>query len=219
MHLYQQQLRYIFDRPVTQPEWYWVEQEEPMFEDEDPMTAFVFIETLLQGIKADLQPYSNDQIGVGLGFVFNETSNLPHDFRKAAVPYERKVAALRSLVALFRDVFEPRCMPVTSASAQEMVSKINNVCYMFWDVCPLSNWNGKASETNGYYSTIAEVMEYSIRLNNPACIESGLHGLGHLATFHSRLAVPIIDRFLKTPKKHDPQLLRYAEAARTGMIL
>ena len=279
---YQHQLNHIFNRPVTQPEWYWTPHEEAgVFDDDDPMTAFLFIETLLQDIKTDLQPYSDDQIALGLEFVFNNAiSNLSIDFKNAPVPHERKVSALQSLFAMFRDVFEPRCTPKTSAGAKETVSKLNNICYMFWDVSPLSNWlkltnaedinltfmttleasdianmqlpeqvkalmleqMAKAksvktktpeenymdmqqqyrdadAETKAYYRAVAEVMEHCLSLNNPSCIESGLHGLGHLATFQPHLAVPIIDRFLKNRKKLDPPLRRYAEEARTGMIL
>ncbi|NJL77150.1 MAG: hypothetical protein HC892_21175 [Saprospiraceae bacterium] len=75
------------------------------------------------------------------------------------------------------------------------------------------------NETTRYYLAIASVMESCLYLDNPSCIESGLHGLGHMAAFNPKIAVPIIDRFLKNAKKLDSQLLNYAKSARTGMIL
>lgn len=75
------------------------------------------------------------------------------------------------------------------------------------------------AETKGYYEAIAYVMEECLQIDNPACVESGLHGLGHLVPFLPDIAVPIIDRYLKNKKNLDENLVRYAQAARTGMIL
>ena len=75
------------------------------------------------------------------------------------------------------------------------------------------------AETKGYYAAIAEVMQQCLGLSNPACIESGLHGLGHLATFLPDIAVPIVDGYLKNRKKQPKALVEYAKMARTGMIL
>ena len=280
--LYQQQLQYIFDRPVTEPAWFWTprDEEEDVF-GEDPLTAFEFIERLCQHPKSDLAPYSDDQIGLGLNFIFdNSCSNLACDFKTAQVPFKRREEAVRNLFVLFRDVFNPRCMAMTSADSKSVLSRINYICYMFWDVSPLSQWlefnnreemassfmgnlsdsdidkfdlpaeikelmrqqaaaarSGGAkrssedlvsdmlnqyanmnAETAAYYEAIAYVMEQCLRLDNPACVESGLHGLGHLATFLPNMAVPRIDNYLKGKNTGNASLTAYAKAARTGMI-
>ena len=75
------------------------------------------------------------------------------------------------------------------------------------------------NETKGYYKAIADVMQSCLTLSNPACVESGLHGLGHLATFLPDIAVPIIDDYLKNGKNRSETLENYAQTARTGMIL
>jgi hypothetical protein len=80
-------------------------------------------------------------------------------------------------------------------------------------------FQNKDAETSGYYEAIANVMSRCLELSNPACVESGLHGLGHLATFQSAIAVPIIDSYLKNRKKQPEALVNYAKMARTGMIL
>jgi hypothetical protein len=73
-------------------------------------------------------------------------------------------------------------------------------------------------ENHNYYAAIANVMEKCLDLSNPACVESGLHGLGHLAFNHPKIAVPIIDNFLKNGKCENENLISYAKMARTGMI-
>jgi len=281
--LYQKQLQYIFNRPVTEPAWYWTprDEEEDVF-GEDPLAAFEFIERLCQHPQSDLAPYSDDQVGLGLNFIFdNNCSNLACDFKTANVPFKRREAAIRNLFVLFRDVLNERCYALTSSDRQENLSQLNYICYMFWDVSPLSQWlefnnseemalsfmgnlsdsdidkfdlpvetkelmrqqsatarSGAAkksseeivsdvlnqyaninAETEAYYKATAYVMEQCLRLSNPACVESGLHGLGHLATFLPNIAVPRIDKFLKGKNKGNESLTAYAKAARTGMIL
>ena len=69
---YQRQLNYIFNRPTDEPAWYWRDEvsDEPVFDD-SPLSVFTFLETLFLNPKEDLKPYSDDQIGLGLNFIFN----------------------------------------------------------------------------------------------------------------------------------------------------
>lgn len=275
--LYQKQLDYIFDRPVTKPEWFWSMDEDPgqVFE-QDPLSAFTFIETFLARPGEDLSPFSDDQVAIGLDYIFNNScSNLTHDFKEADVPAERRVNTLKSLINLFREVYEPRCALQLSTGVQESISLINDNCYMFWDVTPLSDWlepepdtvpkpgpeildklmtldpnsedfleqmtvlmptptpeqqeemlasverqyQSLSPDAHAYYHAIAGVMEQCLSLQNPACVESALHGLGHMATFQPKLARPIIKRFLKEHKAMDPQIRAYAQSARRGRVL
>lgn len=282
MDLYQKQLNYVFNRPIEEPPWYWQprDEESPFGDEEDALTAFLFYEQLCREPGRDLAPYSDTQVGQGLTYLFDgAVCNLAHGFKKAPVPVKRKVEALRALSVLFKEVMNPRCARVLSAHSQEKSSPLTYICYMFWDVTPLSTWmkfknteqvsisflaslsaedfaqmnlpegvrellekqlaqsqaviktpvqiaadvvhqyQNIDDETEAYYHAIASVMESCLYLDNPACVESGLHGLGHLATFQSGIAAPIIDRFLKTAQKQDVRLLNYAKSARTGMIL
>jgi hypothetical protein len=237
---YKRQLDYIFNRPTDEPAWYhrtdyW---EKGVFEEDNPMSSYTFLETLFLNPKEDLKTYSNDQIGLGLAYIFdNSCSNMTHDFKAANVPFERKIKALHGLFALFRDVLNPRTPEVLSAFSQEKLSKIGYVCYMFWDITPLSSaydfsfaeakikteaeqktYKNSKLENHNYYAAIANVMEKCLDLSNPACIESGLHGLGHLAFNYPKIAVPIIDNFLKKGKCKNETLINYAKMARTGMI-
>jgi hypothetical protein len=236
---YQRQLDYIFNRPTDEPAWYWRDssEEEPVF-DETPLSAFLFLETLCLNPEKDLQAYSNEQIGLGFCFIFdNVCSNITHDFKAADVPFDRKIKAIHNLFALFRDVLNPRCAAVESSFSQATLSKINYVCYMFWDICPLSFANGlsftrpkeskmvdKEAHENSklenqfYYTAIAEVMKKCLDLSNPACVESGIHGLGHLAFSFPDIAVPILDKYISKGKNRSESLVNYAKSARTGMI-
>jgi hypothetical protein len=218
--LYQRQLNYIFNRPTTEPEWYWSNDywEEGIF-DQSPLSAFVFLETLFLNPKTDLSNYSDEQIGLGLNYIFNNVcSDLAHDFKVADVPLERKIKAIHALFNLYQDVLNTRCQAILSAFSQEKLSKIQYVCYMFWDFCSWSVFAAEDKNSPFYYEAIANVMKRCLGLSNPACIESALHGLGHLASSQPEIAVPIIDTFLKNTKKHPKTLIEYAKMARTGVI-
>ena len=222
---YPQQLRFVFDRPVTKPEWYWSteidDDEEDPFDGENHLVALEFIEQLCKQPKKDLAPYSDDQVGDGLNFIFNNScSNLSFGIKYAEVPFERQLNALRGLSNLYAEVFEPRCPAVLSSISSEPITPITFICYMFWDICPLSipgPGTGKEDWLE-YYKAIAEVMQKSLQLHNVACIESGLHGLGHMVFDNPKVAQPIIEDFLRKRKNLPEALLNYARAAQTGMI-
>ena len=223
-HHYNQQLLYVFNRPVEPPAWYWQprEEEDPFGEEEDPLTAFLFYENLCKQPGTDLAPYSDAQVGLGLTYLFDgAVCNLTHGFKAAPVDSERKVTALRALATLFKEVFTPRCSPVLAACSQEKSSPLSYICYMFWDVTPLSGYWSDASkiERRAYYEAVAWVMEQCLASRNPAVVESGLHGLGHMAFEYPAIAVPIIDNYLNINNKRQDALANYARAARTGMIL
>lgn len=222
--LYQQQLEHVFNRPVTEPAWYWQvgdDGEADPFKDEDPLTAFEFIETLCEAPGKHLAAYSDDQIGQGLNFIFNNScSNLTHGFKAAPVSFERKEAALRSLFHLFRDVMAVRCSPQQAVGRQEKSAPLNHICYMFWDETPLSGqWNEVTkAERRAYYEAVAWVMQQCLSSPNPAVVESGLHGLGHMVFDYPSVAAPILDAYLDQNKGRPNALINYARAARTGMI-
>jgi hypothetical protein len=61
-------------------------------------------------------------------------------------------------------------------------------------------------------------MRETLRLPNPACQESALHGLGHWAHAYPAFAAATIDAYLAANPTLRPELARYAEAARSGCI-
>lgn len=146
---------------------------------------------------------------------------MTHDFKDAPVVFKRKEAALRSLFNLFREVMAPRCAPQQAAFSQEKLAPLNSICYMFWDVTPLSGqWSGvNKVERRAYYDAVAWVMGQCLFSLNPAVVESGLHGLGHMIFDYPGVAAPILDDFLEKNKNRQDHLTNYARAARTGMIL
>lgn len=61
------------------------------------------------------------------------------------------------------------------------------------------------------------IWEKTIQLPHRACIEGGLHGLGHLAYRHEARVKQVVDRILKSAYT-DATLRKYAEHAREGSV-
>lgn len=95
---------------------------------------------------------------------------------------------------------------------------LNQICYMLWDTTPLGYWEG-SSEKETFYPVVLAVLGYALRSRNIACVESALHGLGHLRLHRERDVTPMIDEFIRSSPKLRPELRRYAENAAAGCIL
>lgn len=204
-------IKYVFDRPVTNPQWYfsyW--QDKPIEEFKATPTELVALlhQTFLRS-GTDLTIYNAGQVNDGLNYIFsNSASNIIYALIEADVPEELRIYATAQIKHLYRDCFAKRCTNTLSHLNETGSSALNAICYMLWDISPLGS--GK--------TVVFDVMEDALYIPHNACIESGLHGLGHRA-HHDRAKVEaIIDRFLLRTPHLNPALKRYALAARTGRV-
>jgi hypothetical protein len=62
------------------------------------------------------------------------------------------------------------------------------------------------------------LMRDTLRLPNPACQENALHGLGHWARAYPEFTGATIDAYLAANPKLRPELVRYAQSARSGCV-
>jgi hypothetical protein len=177
--------------------------------DEEFMDLF---EHTMRQAKA-LAAYSDDQVGRGLQYLFNNSfSNIVYRIQKTSAPVERHAEAIAAMRYLYSDCFETRCAPAIVPSTGDRVrTELDHICYMLWDVSPLLQLAGKRPPGTALYG----VLEGALACKNPACIESALHGLGHL---HTERSAAIVSRFLESRKYLHPELVRYAHAARDGCI-
>jgi hypothetical protein len=73
---------------------------------------------------------------------------------------------------LYKDCFAPTCAPVLGHINELGSNSINEICYMLWDVSPLSWWEEKRSpEREIFYNAVIDVLEEALSSNNPACVE------------------------------------------------
>lgn len=207
--LYEEWIRFLFDRPDTAglPEWYWDTDLE-----EFPATAeqqVLLIGETFERSGTDLLKYSEKQVENGLNYILNNAaSNTIMLITQKGVSDDLRIDTVLKMKYLYRDCFAKRCEPVLSHLDEPDAGPINSICYMLWDTSPLCQWK----------DAVLTVMEDSLYLPNDACIESGLHGLGHRFNQDEERVTQIIDRFLLKAKKIRPELKQYALNARTGYI-
>jgi hypothetical protein len=205
---YAELIAFAFDRDTDINSWGWdIELQPPTA---SPETVAAAIRHLCLNSGEDLKRFNNRQVAGGLKYIFNSAfSNYAFGLLSDEVPADLRSRAIRSLHALFEKCFAPRCAPQLSHGLQQALDNpLNEVCYMFWDTSALSAGGSDA----------LWVMEQSLYLGNIACIESGLHGLGHAFYKNEAFVEAAIDKFLKAKPNMDEQLLAYAMNARRGYV-
>lgn len=93
---------------------------------------------------------------------------------------------------------------------------------MLWDISCLRHWIGTTNPTTGK-SMLVETLGAVLcdKPNNPACIESVLHGFGHMIGQFPKYREQMqaeIDRFITTRPVLRPELSAYAAAAYRGCV-
>ena len=200
---FQRWIRYLFDRDDPTGEWRFSEPTMPLTEAQ----TVHYTHRLCATAETELAPYSELQIAHGLHFVFDCNFVYGYALRDGEVDLELKLKAIAAMATLFRTCLNERCT---------RGSKLNQVCFHLWDETPLS-WCERNPHKEAMYAAVADVMRQCLNLSNVSCVESALHGLGHLRSYHPE-AAGIVRHFLTTTQRTDPDLLRYAEAAERGMV-
>lgn len=213
-------VKYLFDRPVTDPAWYW---------NDDPLTelpAAKYIEfgtRLFSNAGTLLRPYSDGQVYHGLyRIISNSVSNDIFALKDADVPLQRRLDFLKAILALNRDCFDVRCTQHLSHLDQVTpaeVSPLNASCYMWWDIFIIYGDRDDVS-LDPLNRACIDVMAASLPLSNIAVKEGALHGLGHFSLYYPDECRRIIGSFLSTSKSDiPPALVTYALYATEGDVL
>lgn len=153
-------------------------------------------------------------------------SSLVFALKNREVAIADRCEAIRAMAHLYEDVFDLHCAPVISHLSQPGGNSLNSVCYMLWDVTPINCFrtvvNTLDPEVRAAVRPMAEavfsVLEQALYAGNIASLESGLHGLGHMACDWPKEVNAIIDLYQRRRPNHDPRILRYADLARYGLV-
>lgn len=115
---------------------------------------------------------------------------------------------------LFREIFNCYCVPVLGHKDEQPTNPLNSSCYMWWDVVPI--WHPDKQVLNQIQQLCLETITYCLTLNNLACKESALHGLGHCYSIDSHAVKVIIQNSYSSIPE---QLKKYAHSAMCGCVL
>lgn len=209
-------LRYIFDRPTTENRWFFDLELEPF--DPEPAATVALIGQTCERSGVDLMAFSDEQVRAGLDFIFNAScSNLAFALKDESVPPRLSHATLARIEDLYRQCFAVRCAPAASHLDEQPSTPLNSFCYMLWDVSPLTSWGHDARGTSSC-AAVLDVLEKCLYIDHTACVESALHGLGHLHFSAPAPVQSVVDRWLSSSGGQHSPLRRYAEAVRVGRV-
>ena len=215
-------IRYAFDHPVTDPQWYWEDNRDVWDTAADPNITIAYLTSLFANPTASLAPYTDAQISQGLWFLVSKSSS-DHIFvlKDNRVPLEARLDCIRSIYRLFEELFLPRCtgyLQHINEQNKATPNPLDFVCYMWWDLLPIRG-STLGADPQPTAETILDVLTHTLALDSDACRESALHGLGHWRNYAPAQIELIIDTFIKNPEHAKPELIIYAGQARKGRIL
>ncbi len=216
--LYSGAVRYLFDRPAPSNgnrEWYW-DTEEPEFEA-TPLEWTQIQTVLFANAQRDLQPFSNDQVGMGLYYLIsNGISNVPFAAIDDQVPVENAIRMMQALPTLWRQCIGLRLESV-HAPIGSSGGRLNFVCYMWFDIWP-TFWNVR--ELRPWRDAIWNVFRKMLDVPCREVQISALHGIGHhIHDLDDRPAIEeAVAAFLRHLDPADAELRSYAAMALEGRV-
>ena len=218
--LYAEALQCLFDRPEPneqQQDWFWPDEAPENFTP-SPL-EWTRIQTILfANAGAHLAPYSNEQVGMGLGYVMGSpASDIPFAVCAFSVPEAEGLAMLKAMPRLWRDCFGPRLATVHAPIGSDKGGRLGYACYMWFDVWPtLWNMRHRQSWRDAAWHVLEELLAMPFR----EVQISALHGIGHWVNELDRDddINRSITAFVKRLGNSDNELLQYAEAARSGRV-
>ena len=215
---YKDWIDYVFDRTDLASGQAWYYDHEADWWNPLPEQAVAYLSRLFDNPEPLLGRFVDNQIGRGLHYlVDNSNSNHCVALSDSSVPIDQRAKCIYAMLSLFIRIFEPRCLPILSHLDEARGNRLSGACYMWWDIMPLAAMS-KPRNSDPIHDACLAVMRNTLALPNPACQESALHGLGHWAHAYPQFTAATIDAYLAANPKLRPELVRYAQAARSGCI-
>lgn len=211
----------VFDHPEARMHWFHeAGASEGDLDASDPKHAATLVEyltRLFENGSALLGRYSDAQVATGLWYLFGVSSGHMQVVGPGPVPEQDLIRMIRALCTLYREVFAVRCGDVLSHRS-ERGSKLDVAVYMLWDMdgIGLGGWeSGLSAVDRAMLDTLREILT----IDNTACQESALHGLGESYSEAPAEVAAIVDEWLATEPGISPGLIEYAQQARVGEVL
>src|SRR5207249_5002956 len=122
-------IRYVFDHPVTSPQWYWAYGEGEFMPE--PAECVEYLAELFRNPDVILAPHSDAQLEQGFWYlVDNSCSNYMFTLLEPPVPWAERRQGIRSIAMLFERLFARRCTDRISHLDRGESRPLNLVCYM-----------------------------------------------------------------------------------------
>lgn len=202
--------RYLYDRPVEGVEWYFDDEHEDL---DLPKSQLVQLATLaFENVGVAAKQFEEKQVCMGLRYLINPSCGpIPYFYLDASIDFVIRSNAVLRMQAVFRDLFAH----ISNGRGGSAVPlSYGETCYMWWDMFPRHGVPRRA-DLEDIDAVIFQTMDSILRIDNVACQESALHGLGHWFSSRPVEVVEAIESFLP----HAPSELReYAIQAMRGHV-
>ena len=186
--------------------------------DPKPEQAVGYLTRLFENPEPLADEFADSQIGQGLYYLVSESAGSYCRFlNDGTVPIEARAACIGAMERVFARLFQPRCAPILSHLSEPGGNELNRICYMWWDIAAVAAMS-KPNRPDPIHEACLAVMRDTLKLPNPACQESALHGLGHWAHAYPEFTAETINAYLAANPTLRPELVRYAKAARSGCV-
>jgi hypothetical protein len=185
-----------------------------------PVGVTQYMTRLFEAPAFIAEQYSDQHIRDATWFLFGVGSDYCHDARSQEVPPDAQVRWMRSVATLYTDLYDQVCGERGSLPFANLSSELDTAVYMIWDMDCIEGavmFPEKAPHLVNPGFEVLQTVLASCRMG--ACLQSALHGLGHIAVFHPARVQDIVDQFLAARGPELPSWLRdYAMDARVGRV-
>jgi hypothetical protein len=189
-----QWVKFVFDHPVSDPEWYWNEEWEG-----DHNLVLEYSIRLFRNPGFLLEDYSPEQIEQGFWFLMGPAGEMYRWIWDEEIDWLLRRECIISMVDVFEKLF-----------AQNPLNNEN--CYMWWD--HLRNFEDNPDLK--VREVMLEALSRVLKIESHECQISALHGLGHLEHERKR---EVIEEYLDSHPGIDAGTKEYALAAIEGRVL
>ncbi|MGO9244485.1 MAG: hypothetical protein ACLQDC_06905 [Verrucomicrobiia bacterium] len=126
-------VKWVFDHPVTKPEWHQEENAEEW--TASPVVITDYITRLFEEAPTLLSGYSDAQAAQGLWFLASGIfcEGVPAIYKEPILQSQRE-RCIRSIYTLFESYFAAKCSLHLSHIDEPGANPLNSVCYMWWDL-------------------------------------------------------------------------------------
>jgi hypothetical protein len=143
-------VRWVFDHPVADHEWYWDDKEWPDANNEWPYKSGIALPAAASVLQHMTQlfesptrligEYSLAQLNQGLWFIASGMWRPMTTIADADLPLADRQRCVRSFESLYRLLFAAHCDDRLSHGVSETSNPLNTVCYMWWDLLPYGDF-------------------------------------------------------------------------------
>ncbi|MFM9956682.1 MAG: hypothetical protein ACKVZJ_01290 [Phycisphaerales bacterium] len=164
--------------------------------------------------------YSSDQLGAGFWFIFGVESSYCVHARQKDVTRSIKLAWIREIGTLYERLFANVCDDSLGHLSECGSNSVNGAVYMMWDMdCLPGRPDENDPDAEAMTNAVFEVLDRALEIDQAACQESALHGLGELHHWYPDRVRSVLRPRLQGRRFARSELADYAKQAIEGNVM